>query len=149
MEELKLLTIASYASKSTFFKPLSWRTNFGWNKEYLDNSTHFTASVGAGQTWSNHFGYSYAMVEPIIYSDSKPIVGLGGSLGAVLYEGKEFKTNIELTQRYYDNKENQLLSKITQSWQIERNWALQLKYEFTEKSEKDTNSLKLVLNYFF
>lgn len=149
IEELNLLTIASYAPRSYFFKPFSWRTNFGWNRKYLDNDLYFTSSVAAGQTWSNFLGYSYILGEPIFYNDSKPIVGFGGILGIVIYEGSKFKTNIELKQRYYSNGKEQFSSNITQSWQFARNFALQIKYDYYQKDIKDISSTKLILNYFF
>ncbi len=149
LEELKLLTIASYAERSEFFKPYSWKANFAWNKEYLNEERYFTASVGAGYTWSNPLGYNYFLVEPILYAASRPIIGLGATAGATLYEGQKLKTNLDFSQKFYDNGEKQFAARITQSWQIERNIALQLKYDYIQRLQKDSNGVKLVLNYFF
>ncbi|MEA3371198.1 MAG: DUF4105 domain-containing protein, partial [Campylobacterota bacterium] len=48
LEEATVLSIVSLAQRSEFFDSLSWRTKFGWDRNYLDAETNFIATLGAG-----------------------------------------------------------------------------------------------------
>jgi hypothetical protein len=61
-------------------------------------------------------------------------------------------TNIELTRRWYDTGEEQWLAKVSQNWRLSQNSALQLKYDYSQKSQLDiqekNQTLKAMIHYY-
>ena len=142
LEKATLLSIVSLAQRSEFFDSLSWRTKFGWDRDYLDGRVNFSGSVGAGYSWGNEYAYSYIMLDPLFYVTDGLSAGVGGSLGLV-FDGYDFmSTNIELTRRYYDSGDAQNLLKVAQSFRVSQNLQLQFKYEYKE-------SFRVNFNYYF
>ncbi len=149
LERLTLLSIASIAPRTDFFKPLSWRMKSGWDTAFLNENSRFMTSVGAGFSWGNEYGYFYITVDPLFYLSSDLDAGIGGSAGAVLYENKMFKTNLEGTQRIFDTGEEQLLFTASQHCRASENISLSLSYDFVEKYKEDWNTVKFTFDYFF
>lgn len=142
LEELTVLSIASIAQRDKLFSPFSWRTKFGWDKTNPDGKTNFSASVGAGLSWGNDLGYVYAMLEPIGYVAQNNKAAIGGSLGFDIDKYKNFKTHFEITQRYFDSGDDQMLLSFVQAINISTNMQLKAKYDYKE-------SYKVFLNYYF
>ncbi len=153
VETLTLLSIASIAPRSDFFKPFSWRMKSGWDTDFLDDKSRFMTSVGGGFSWGNDYGYVYATVDPLFYMTSKFYAAVGTSVGAALYEGKNFKTNLEGSYRFYDNGEEQRIAKVTQNIRFYNNLALKLQYAYVQKAplvkKEEWNTFKFSLDYFF
>jgi hypothetical protein len=93
--------------------------------------------------------YTYTMADLFIYDKGDTHSSLGFTAGAVLYQGKKYKTNIELTYKYFDNKESQSLVHLTQSYFPKQNIDLKLKYKYIEKFYTDQSVIGLEFNYFF
>jgi len=153
IEKLTLLSIVSLAQRSELFKNFSWRTKFGWDKDYLDEKANFISSVGLGLSFGNEFGYSYFMIDPLIYISKDVHVGIGGSFGLIFDKYDFMSTNLELSQRYYSDEEHQHLIELSQSFRLHQNLQLKFKYENKEKLIVDKKEVeqtyRVDLNYYF
>ncbi|WP_304545083.1 DUF4105 domain-containing protein [Sulfurimonas microaerophilic] len=153
IEDLTVLSIKSIAQRTKLFSPFSWRTKFGWDKNYVDTKANFSASVGAGFSWGNKLGYLYMMVDPLYYIADKSAGGIGASFGFDIDKYKYLKTNVEFTQRYYDTGDEQLLISAAQSVNPVQNLQLKVKYEYKEKyilkQKKQEDNFQILLNYYF
>lgn len=149
VEEAGLINITSLSPRSKFFKPFSWRLNTGWDRNYLSESTKFTGNASGGFTWGNEFGYAYILADALFYTDEDLTAGIGGVGGLVAYQGKDFKTNIEATQRIFDTGSDQLLFSASQHYRSSQNISLSLSYDYVEKYEEDWDTVKFTFDYFF
>jgi len=153
LENATILSIVSLAQRSQFFDSLSWRTKFGFDRDYLDEKANFSGTVGAGYSWGNEYAYTYVMVDPLFYVRDSFSAAIGGSVGLVFDGVESMSTNIELTRRYYDSGDAQNLAKATQSFRVSQNFQFKLKYEykervfFSETTEEET--FRANLNYYF
>ena len=151
LKEFTVLSIASISQRDDFFTPLSWRTHFAFDRNTLDEELTFNGSIGAGVSWNitSSENYFYYFIDGGVYDNSKTTSSVGNSIGIVLYPQAKFKTNIELTQKLYNNSDTQTLGNLTQSYQISKNLALQIKYEHTQRYQQDNNTITAGLNLFF
>ncbi len=153
LEEATIVSIVSLAQRSEFFDSFSWRTKFGWDKNYLDEDSNFVFSVGAGFSWGNEYAYTYVMVDPLFYIADGFSAGIGGSVGLIFDRYEFMSTNMEFTSRYYDNKESQNLGKVSQSFRVSQNVQLKFKYEYKDKKvidiKMDEQTYRAELNYYF
>ena len=153
VENATLLSIVSFAQRSEFYNSLSWRANAGWNRDSLSDKANFGTSVGGGYSFGNEYGYIYLMLDPFFYADNGLVGGVGGSLGAAFDRSTFMSTNIELTERYYAQGEQQSLVDFTQSFRASKNLQLQLNYNYKERdgrvlSQNEQNFLAFVKYYF-
>ncbi|MFC2074308.1 DUF4105 domain-containing protein [Campylobacterota bacterium] len=149
VEKATLINIVSLAPRSEFFKPYSWRLNMGWDRDYLSESTKFTSNASGGLTWANNLGYVYILADALFYTDRSLTAGIGCVAGAVIYQGEDFKTNIETTQRIYDTGHDQLLFSASQHYRSSQNTALTISYDYVEKYESNWDTVKFRFDYFF
>lgn len=152
VEKATILSIVSLAQRSKFFDNLSWRTKFGWDRESLEDSANFLATVGGGLSWGNKAGYVYIMADPMLYFDNGAKAAIGTSIGAVYNGYERGNTNIELTRRFYDHQSQYLFS-ASQNIRVSQNVQLKLSYDYKERDESLQRTLerdvKLYLNYYF
>ena len=149
VEKATLISIVSLSPRGKFFQPFSWRLHTGWDREYLSDSTKFISNASGGFTWGNDLGYVYILADALFYTDRDLTLGLGGVTGFVLYEGRDFKTNFEATERIYDTGSDQTLFSASQHYRSSQNTALSLSYEYVEKYESNWNTVKFTFDYFF
>ncbi len=153
LEDLTVLSIKSIAQRTKLFSPFSWRTKFGWDKNYIDTKANFSATVGAGLSWGNKLGYLYLMLDPLYYVADKSAGGIGASIGFDIDGYKMLKTNVEITQRHYDTGDEQLLISAVQSINISKDMQLKAKYEYKDKynlaKKRQEDNFKVLLNYYF
>ena len=151
IEKLTLLSISSFSQISEFIKPFSWRTHFQWDRDYLDDNLIFNASVGAGASWGNEYGYTYILVEGLSYFTEGIVGGVNLSTGFVLDNSEHFKTNFEINQRWYTNGNRQLLLNVVQSYAPTQNTQVKFKYQYKQKVGDllDENKYSLLFNYYF
>lgn len=149
VEKATIVSAAALTPKSDFFQPSSWRFSLGFDRDYLSEKTDFRANYATGATWGDSEHYVYALADFLIYIDSNVRVGIGAVGGAVLHQGVDFKTNIEVSQRIYSTKETQLLFSASQKYRSSQNTAIGLSYEFVQKEFDDWNTIKLSIDYFF
>lgn len=149
VEEAGLINITSLSPRTKFFKPFSWRLNTGWDRDYLSESTKFTGNISGGLTWGNELGYAYILADALFYTDRDLTVGIAGVGGLVAYQGKDFKTNLEVTQRIYDTGTDQLLFSVSQHYRSSQNVSFSLSYDYVEKYVEDWDTVKFTFDYFF
>jgi len=153
VEEATIISIVSIAQRSLFFKNFSWRTKIGWDNDYLTQDPTFGFRVGAGFSWGNDLGFFYFMLDPLVYQNAKFHSGVGGSVGFNIDKYKDFTTNVEFTQRLYDNGDNQMLIHAAQGVRVLQNSQIVLKYDYKDKvashHKKDEQTFYLMLKYYF
>jgi hypothetical protein len=106
-------------------------------------------SVGAGFSWGNEYGYVYIMIDPLFYLSSAIDAGVGCSVGTVLYESKNLKTNIEATQRIFDTGHDQVLFSASEHYRSSQNTALSIAYDYVEKYHRNWDTVKFTFDYYF
>lgn len=145
VQKATILSIVSLAQRSEFIKAFSWRMKLGFDRDSLQEDTNLIASLGTGLSWGNELGFIYFMVDPLLYNTTKVSTAIGGSVGLIVDRYAFMNTNIELTDRYYDNGEKQLLIKASQSFRISQNTQLQFKYDYKDSVQ----TYKAMFNYYF
>lgn len=149
VEKAGLINIVSLAPRTKFFKPVSWRLNTGWDRNYLTESTKFTANASGGFTWGSKLGYMYLLGDALFYTDRDLTAGIGAVAGAVIYAGKGLKTNLEVTQRIYDTGHDQLLFSASEHYRSSQNTALSITYDYVEKYQGNWDTVKFTFDYYF
>lgn len=152
IERFTLLSISSFAQRSEFVQPFSWRMHFQWDRDYMDSQPHFNAMVAGGGSWGNRYGYFYGLLEGFVYKEKHFAGGLGATLGLVLDGARGFQTNLELRQRWYDEGSAQLLLSAIQSYRFDQNLQLRVGYDYkqaTKRSPKAIRRYNASLNYYF
>jgi len=153
LENATIISIASLAQRSGFFDSFSWRMNLGWDRDYLDNNSNFTTTLGFGYTFGNEFAYTYAMIDPLFYMAEEFTTGVGASVGVVIDKYDFMSTNIEATQRVYGSGKNQIIVDVTQSFRLSQNFQLKFKYNYKDRYinsiESDEQTYRAVLNYYY
>ncbi len=153
IEKATILSIVSLAQRSDFFKNLSWRTKFGWDRNSPSEEAAFIGTVGIGFSWGNELAYVYMMTDPLFYLDEKYISAIGGSIGLVFDKYNNMSTILETTRRWYDSGYEQQLVNISQTFRASQNVQLKFKYDYKERSdfktEYEENSFSMHLNCYF
>jgi hypothetical protein len=149
IDKFTLISINSYAARSKFFTPISWRMHLGATRYGFDDNLTATLSVGAGQTINFSGGYLYALIDPSFYYQEDRYFSLGASLGTMIYAKPYLRYHIEFTQKLWNDKEKQKLFTFTQNFNIKHNIDINLGYEFIERFSRDESRINLRLNYFF
>ncbi len=153
IEDATILSIVSIAQRSLFFKNFSWRTKIGWDNNYVTTDPTFCFRVGAGFSWGDDLGFFYFMVDPLSYFDDSFHSGIGGSVGFNVDKYENFTTNVEFTQRIYDNGDTQKLIKASEGFRTSQNTQIVLKYDYKDKivaqKKKDEQTFRLMLKYYF
>ena len=150
LDYLKLLTITSLAPQTKFFNPISWSTNWQFNRESLNNKLNFNAKVGVGKAYYlGEKSFLYALADLYIYPTDYSNTAVGGTIGSILYTSKKTKLNIESNYKVYDNGDDQKTFTITQSYFPSNNTDIKLNYKYIEKKLEDQNSVNLSFHYFF
>ena len=152
VEDATMISISSIAKRSDFFQPYSWRTKIGWDRKYLDDSTHLIATVGGGLSWGNDFGYFYVMIDPLVYTEHKITTGIGGSIGLTFEKYYWMNTNLEVTKRFYETGNEQLIVEFTQGLRASKNIQIQINYDYKERllqNKNDEQTIRATLNYYF
>jgi len=149
VEKATLISVAALTPRSDFFKQSSYRFSIGFDRNFLSENIDFSLKYSTGATWGSSIGYLYTLVDALAYMDLSPKVAIGGTVGVVTREDEKFKTNIEVSQRIYNDAKLQSLLLASQSYRPSQNTALSLSYEYVQKSQDDWNTFKLSFNYFF
>ena len=154
LDKATILSIESIAQSDSFFNNLCWRTNIGWNRDYLDAKSRFNFSAGAGLSFGNEFGYIYAFGDPLVYKAEKFVTGIGASGGIVIDSYQNIgNTKAEFTYRWYDNSKEQEALSLVQTFRLEKNLALKFKYDYRQRykhNEKENENLyTFEIGYYF
>ena len=134
LDRATILSIQSIAQIDSFFNNFSWRTNIGWNRDYLDDLSRFQFSIGVGYSIGNDYGYLYILTDPQLYSAKGLTYGIDLSAGFVIDKYSKYaNTKAEYTHKWYDNGLDQNIVTFTQTLRIQQNLSLKLKYDFHER----------------
>ncbi len=126
LEKLTVLSLASIAPVSRFFKPFSWRMRSGWDRDYEEDRLSFVTRVGAGAAIGDERLYGYLLSEPEVRLGFNPDAGIGMTLGAAVNWGNRMKSVLEAgTVFYLDSSDRRRIS-LSQVWQINPSWAFSL-----------------------
>lgn len=104
LHELNILSIASIAQMSKFFKPFSYRLETGFNRTFNDDSLHYFAALGGGLSlnfWN--LGYGYYLLEPTFFLDkfNHSSFSLNQVFGLILQNDNAFKVTFEYKFKTY------------------------------------------------
>ncbi len=149
LEKGTILSIESIAQRSTFFKNLSWRMKTGFDRDYMDDVSHYILTIGGGASWGNKYGYIYVLADPFTYFNEHIEAGIGSSFGAVIDKYDDFNTNLEVTHRWYYGQKNQWLVNISENYRVTKKISLQLSYEYKDRNIGFQDTYRASLNYFF
>ena len=153
VEKATIIAISSIAQRTSFFKPLSWRVNSGFDNDFLDKDAAFNLSVGAGFSWGNEFGFAYMLLEPLIYLNGGATGGLSGVCGFNIDRYKLVNLNFEISRRYYTDSKEQNIIHITNGYATSQNTQIMLKYDYKDKyiqnSYKKEDTFGVFFRYYF
>lgn len=147
-EKLTVLSLASIAPVSHFFKPFSWRMKSGWDRDYGDDHLSFVTRVGAGASVGNEYMYGYVLSEPEVRLGSNADIGLGFTAGVALNWGNRMKTFSEMGHVFYLDNHDQSRFCFSHLWQWNGHFAVNAKYERIEQ-RYDEDRYTLGVNFYF
>ena len=133
VEKATIVSIVSLTQRSEFFNNFSWRMKLGWDSNSLGVDSAFSTSVGVGYSWGNKLAFVYFMIDPLFYVNNNFDIGVGGSIGVSIDKYSFTNTNIEATQRIYDNGITQILIKASQGFRTSQNTQILLKYDYKDR----------------
>ena len=147
-EKLSILSLASLAPVSKFFNPLSWKADFSFNKDSLNQKLEFESNLGVGKTITifNDKNYFYGLGNIGLRTNLKNTY-IGFTTGAIL-DYYKFKTNLSYQHKYYDNK-NEAIYNITQSFFYTQNKSIVIDYKNFKQRENSYKNIKLLWNFHF
>jgi len=148
LEKGTILSIISISQRDDFFKPLSWRTKFEFNRYNPNGKLEFLSTVGAGYSWGNNFGYLYTLVDPFYYSNND--YGIDSSIGINIDKFNLFNINMEFARKFYNNSNTQNIMNISTGVNISNNKQLLFKYNYNSNIKNKTqDSSTIIFKYFF
>ncbi|MFZ5375047.1 MAG: hypothetical protein ACOZBX_05855, partial [Campylobacterota bacterium] len=101
LEKFTLLSLASIAPVSRFFKPFSWRMKSGWDREYGGDRLSFVTRVGAGAALGEDRLYGYLLSEPEVRLGFDTDAGIGLCVGGGITWTGRMKTSFEAARIGY------------------------------------------------
>lgn len=129
LEKLTVLSLASIAPVSHFFKPFSWRMKSGWDRDYGGDRLSFVTRVGAGASVGTDKLFGYVLSEPEVRLGFNADIGLGFSGGIGINWNTYMKTHLEAGDiLYLDSTDRSRLS-VSHIWQWNPYGALSGSYE--------------------
>lgn len=148
LEKLTILSLASIAPVSHFFKPFSWRMKSGWDRDYGDDRLSFVTRVGAGASVGNERYFGYLLTEPEVRLGWNADVGLGITTGGIVNWGKRNKTFLEMGQIFYADHSDRFRLYFNHIWQLNPSIALNTSFESIYQ-EAHEERYKFGLNLYF
>lgn len=148
LEKLTVLSLASIAPVSHFFKPFSWRMKSGWDREYGDDRLSFVTRVGAGAAVGNEQLFGYFLSEPEVRLGFNPDIGLGFSAGGGINWGNRMKSYVESGHIFYLDGVDRSRIILSHLWQWNRSSAVTFSYEASYQLHRE-DRVKLGANLYF
>ena len=160
IRQLDAISIQSLFPIDTFFKSKSWTLNTGLTtikeKDSDDRHTaiYFDAGVGVSVSlFENSIGY--ALIGPAIYLnkslDSNHMAGGGGAIGLLSQWNPQWRSQLELRQRYYLLGEHNQLTELTAqaAYSLGENTALQISFGRSHEFKQTWNEFRCAFQLFF
>lgn len=148
LEKLTILSLASIAPVSRFFKPFSWRMKSGWDREYGGDRLSFVTRVGAGASVGNERVYGYILSEPEVRAGFNADIGIGFSAGAGINWGDRMKTALETGHTFYLDTDARSRLALSHQWQWSPSGALIGSYEVLNQETRE-DRLKIGIAIYF
>ncbi|OHD88133.1 MAG: hypothetical protein A3J39_07740 [Sulfuricurvum sp. RIFCSPHIGHO2_12_FULL_44_8] len=148
LEKLTILSLASIAPVSHFFKPFSWRMKSGWDREYEGDRLSFVTRVGAGASIGDERMYGYILSEPEVRFGFNADVGLGFTAGTAINWGNRMKSHIETGHIFYLDGSDRSRVMVSQGWQWSPLGGVQCSYEGIDQDYRE-DRYKLGVNLYF
>jgi hypothetical protein len=148
LEKLTILSLASIAPVSHFFKPFSWRMKSGWDREYRGDRLSFVTRVGAGASIGDERMYGYLLSEPEIRLGFNTDAGLGFTLGGGINWGNRLKSHVEAGHIFYLDSSDRSRVMVSQGWQWSPSGGVQFSYEGIDHDYRE-DRFKLGVNLYF
>jgi hypothetical protein len=148
LEKLTILSLASIAPVSHFFKPFSWRMKSGWDRDYGADRLSFVTRIGAGASVGNDQIFGYVLSEPEVRLGFNADVALGFAAGAAINWGNRMKSHIEAGHIFYLDGEDRSRIMVSQGWQWGPLTGVQCSYEGIEQDYRE-DRFKLGVNIYF
>jgi hypothetical protein len=148
VEKLTVLSLASIAPVSHFFKPFSWRMKSGWDRDYGNDRLSFVTRVGAGAAVGDDQLYGYVLSEPEVRLGFNADIGLGFSGGFGMSWSSRMKTYFETGYIFYLDRNDRSRVNISHLWQWSSKVAVNGSYEAFKQGYKEQR-YKLGVNLYF
>ncbi len=148
LEKLTILSLASIAPVSHFFKPLSWRMKSGWDRDYRGDRLSFVTRVGAGASIGDDQLYGYLLSEPEVRLGFNADIGLGFSAGAVKRWNGRMKSYLESGHIFYLDGADRSHFILSHLWQWDESGAISFSYEAINQEYRE-DRYKLGVNLYF
>ncbi len=158
LQQLRLIDIVSLAPRNAFFQPVSWKVNFGLDRELLrDGSDHLILRLnpGAGVSYkSDLFGLSYLMADSDLIAgrglDHDYSLGFGGEAGFVKQVTDAWKLNLSGAAMFYGmgDKHRSLKATVAAGYRVMENNGITLSYSHEKTFEQFRNEAQLMWNLY-
>jgi len=148
VEKLTVLSLASIAPVSHFFKPLSWRMKSGWDRDYERDQLSFVTRVGAGASIGDDQLYGYLLSEPEVRFGFQADIGLGLTGGVGISWNNRMKTHLEAGNIFYLEGSDHSRVSISHVWQWNSYLSLSGSYDAIVQGYHEQR-YKLGLNLYF
>lgn len=148
LEKLTVLSLASLAPVSHFFKPFSWRMKAGWDRDYGGDRLSFVTRIGAGAAIGNEDVYGYFLSEPEVRIQTDADIGVGFSGGLAFNWGIQMKTHLEVGHIFYLENEDTTRIGISHLWQYDPSGAIYARYETVEQEYQERRGIVGINLYF-
>ncbi|MGA9045089.1 DUF4105 domain-containing protein [Sulfuricurvum sp.] len=148
LEKLTILSLASIAPVSPFFKPFSWRMKSGWDREYGNDQLSFVTRVGAGASIGHEGLFGYFLSEPEVRFGFNADVGIGFSAGSGIHWGKRMKSQVETGHIFYMSGADRSRVMLSHLWQWKPWGAFSLSYEAAKQYQRE-DRCKVGINLYF
>lgn len=131
LQQLRFIDIVSLSPRNTFFKPVSWKVNTGFDRElFRDGVEHliYRINPGGGFSYKNDFlGLSYVMIETDL-NLSRALrddysLGFGASAGIIKKLTDSWKVNLSAKSIYYEagDEHRSVKASLAQSFNVSTN----------------------------
>lgn len=148
LEEVTILSLASIAPVSHFFKPFSWRMKSGWDRDYSEDRLSFVTRVGAGASIGNEYIFGYVLSEPEVRLGFHADMGLGLSAGGAINWGNRMKTHVETGHIFYVDNSDRSRIGISHLWEWSSYGAVKMSFDAIDQRYHDQR-FSLGLNLYF
>lgn len=156
IEKIGLVEILSLTPRDTLFKPISWKINGGFYKEYINNKEKLVFKINPGGGFTKEFKNTmlYGMFNSDFNFNSNYHKGYSFGFGPQFGMIKYFQNNAILIDVGYINyifgdKNHKLYTNSKFRHTINRNNAILLNYEYQKTYKNHINNISLLYYYYF
>lgn len=152
LHELNILSVASIAPLSKFFKPFSYRLETGLNRTFDDLYLHYFIAFGGGLSLNLFdYGYMYYLLEPTFFVNANKRADflLSNVLGLVIYDNKSLKATLEYKLKAYSPTHFSHIADMTLSYNLRQNLALFARMQSIKNDIRAQNISMLGLRLYF